>query len=540
MKWSIIKYLRLNFQSYFQAQVRRAMRLFLLSGVLLIQLLGTSQNLVPNPGFEDYINCPSSHSQMPSHWTHVSGHGGSPDYYNTCSDNYNPLKRLYTGYLPYITGDGVMGFYSWDDGLSELVQVELLDSLTYGQYSVRFKLILGERCGIANNGFGALFSNTSELDIELPGTLGLSENYVHSDSIITQKGEWVEVNLTYNARGGEKFVTLGNILAPLSESERIESSYEFLSVSYYYIDDVVVEKILCQYSYDTLDDKNLCFGDSLQILIPEKHEIVTSNFHNFVFEPGQYNWTLYDSINNCLIRDTFLIEVDTVSIALGEDTSICQGDSIFIGEAIKDQRFIWGDGQVTSPIAVLIGGEYTIEVRKGECSDFDSINIDVILPIPSLVSIDTVVCVGEEYIHVLINGNYKYTWDDRSVSQEKSFYQTENTTALVYNSCFTDSVYVDVEFKECQCEVFIPNAFSPNYDNLNDYFEALSVCNFEIENFEIYNRWGEKLAVEYSNQGWDGRNDKSPCPQGVYLYIFKLTTSNGKSSIRSGTVHLLR
>lgn len=72
--------------------------------------------------------------------------------------------------------------------------------------------------------------------------------------------------------------------------------------------------------------------------------------------------------------------------------------------------------------------------------------------------------------------------------------------------------------------LYIPNAFSPNEDGLNEVF--MPICSGfmnEAFQFEIYNRWGERIfATSEMGKGWNG--DKAP--QGVYTWVL-----NGKSRL---------
>ncbi len=83
------------------------------------------------------------------------------------------------------------------------------------------------------------------------------------------------------------------------------------------------------------------------------------------------------------------------------------------------------------------------------------------------------------------------------------------------------------EFLECDCEFYAPNVFSPNGDNLNDYFQLLPNCSLKIKilSFEVFDRWGEML---YNiNEGdpsmiqWNGMFKQRLLPSGVYVWRIK-------------------
>ena len=76
--------------------------------------------------------------------------------------------------------------------------------------------------------------------------------------------------------------------------------------------------------------------------------------------------------------------------------------------------------------------------------------------------------------------------------------------------------------------IFVPNAFSPNADSINDVFlpEGLSILNNpELKglkyDFRIYNRWGERtFETNDFKKGWDGRNHGELVQVRVYIYTF--------------------
>src|SRR5690606_23133149 len=107
--------------------------LFLLS----ISQYGMGQNLVPNPGFEEFFKCPQtfnnniSNKKIAPHWNSPSN--GTPDLYNRCSKGDMGTHNL-TGVTEPYQGDGFAGLILWerDNGFREYLQVRLLKPLQKG------------------------------------------------------------------------------------------------------------------------------------------------------------------------------------------------------------------------------------------------------------------------------------------------------------------------------------------------------------------------------------------------------------------------
>lgn len=119
-------------------------------------------------------------------------------------------------------------------------------------------------------------------------------------------------------------------------------------------------------------------------------------------------------------------------------------------------------------------------------------------------------------------------------------------TVTAYNSdsCSasdTITIYVNNE-----ASAFIPTAFTPNNDDLNDRFEfdILGATNLDVS---IFNRWGEKFFSNEAQQNgfghgdsWDGTKNGKACPEDTYVYRIVVTYFNGETKNIEGTVTLMR
>ncbi len=88
--------------------------------------------------------------------------------------------------------------------------------------------------------------------------------------------------------------------------------------------------------------------------------------------------------------------------------------------------------------------------------------------------------------------------------------------------------------------LYIPNAFSPDGDGINDYFRIWGQGINDIE-VEIYNRWGQMVFKSFNmNEMWDGKFNDKLSPSGTYVYRVKSKNSNSEEYLESGTVSLVR
>jgi gliding motility-associated-like protein len=97
--------------------------------------------------------------------------------------------------------------------------------------------------------------------------------------------------------------------------------------------------------------------------------------------------------------------------------------------------------------------------------------------------------------------------------------------------------------EKCHPLVFIPNAFSPNNDGVNDLFFPTSIYADSLQ-LIIFNLWGEILyrdhGIDDEQISWDGTFREETVPAGLYFYILKYSNSIYGHFTRSGNIYLLR
>lgn len=86
----------------------------------------------------------------------------------------------------------------------------------------------------------------------------------------------------------------------------------------------------------------------------------------------------------------------------------------------------------------------------------------------------------------------------------------------------------------------MPNSFTPNGDGRNDLFRIPPATYFNLEEFSIFDRWGNLVfSTRDRSQGWDGRYKGQPSPSGTYVYFIS-GSEGGKTEVIKGTVQLVR
>jgi gliding motility-associated-like protein len=94
------------------------------------------------------------------------------------------------------------------------------------------------------------------------------------------------------------------------------------------------------------------------------------------------------------------------------------------------------------------------------------------------------------------------------------------------------------------CYIDVPNAFTPDGDNLDDYFFPRQWLSRGVVTFKmsIFNRWGQEIfsTTNINGRGWDGKFNGVDQPMGVFVYIIEAKFKDGTSEKKQGNVTLLR
>lgn len=96
-------------------------------------------------------------------------------------------------------------------------------------------------------------------------------------------------------------------------------------------------------------------------------------------------------------------------------------------------------------------------------------------------------------------------------------------------------------------DVFVPSAFTPNGDNVNQFFKVEFPIGFVVTDFTlmVFDRWGQMVFhTNDQNEGWDGTFNGKPFSTGVFVWMFRGKDRDGRSvsvnRTNSGDVTLIR
>jgi len=213
-----------------------------------------AQNVVKNPSFEEYVNCPKHLGNFDADvisWSTPTE--GSTDYFNGCSTAMGTPKN-FNGSQPADFGKGYAGLYLYaPDDYREYLQAELTAPLIKGEkYRVSFYVSLAERSDFAIKEFGVLFSKNK---MEVSGKKELSKKKMYQQkgnaynymeigysNFYSDTQDWILVHSQFTAKGTERFLTIGNFKSN-TRTRMFKTKRKAKQGAYYYVDLVLVEPL---------------------------------------------------------------------------------------------------------------------------------------------------------------------------------------------------------------------------------------------------------------------------------------------------------
>lgn len=201
-------------------------------------------------------------------------------------------------------------------------------------------------------------------------------------------------------------------------------------------------------------------------------------------------------------------------------------DTVTIGFENPDYNFAWNSGAITSTINVSAGGEYLVTVDNGgDCSDVFSFVVNEMEPEQRVIFEEPVISICEEGNRILTFPYYGYPYIFPDSSRGYSYKIEESGPVHVSytDECFTYNASAEILVEPCLCPVYIPNAFSPDMNGINDVFKAYTSCPLVDFNMIIFNKWGDVVFESNDiNTGWNGHSKNSSFYNSNDLYNYRI------------------
>ena len=212
------------------------------------------QNLIKNPSFEYFENCPKFLGNFDADvidWSIPTQ--GSTDYFNNCSVAMGTPEN-FKGKQPADFGVGYAGMYLYaPEDYREYLQAELSEKLVKGKkYRVSFYVSLAELSNVAVKEFGILFSK-DKMKIKTKKVLSKKLRYqlkrndynymeIRYSNFYSDTQDWILVNTVFEAKGTEQYMTIGNFKKN-SRTRLFKTKKQSGKGAYYYIDMFLIKDV---------------------------------------------------------------------------------------------------------------------------------------------------------------------------------------------------------------------------------------------------------------------------------------------------------
>ncbi len=242
-----------------------------------------------------------------------------------------------------------------------------------------------------------------------------------------------------------------------------------------------------------------------------------------------------------LVRDTMVLVSQPIA-DLGEDVSICEGESHTFELEEGYSSYTWQGNSGTNTFIASTTGEITVSVEDAYGCDASDAVMLTIHPNPVIfLGNDTSLC-GENYITLDAGDFDSYDWSTNANTQTIDVREgvgTISVTVTDENGC---QGYDEIRIGECSMLLKIPNAFTPNEDASHDTWEIPGIELFSNADIKVFDRWGRIVfssSGAYSSNEWDGKGPNGKdLPVDTYYYIIDLKVPG--SELLNGTVDIIR
>ena len=186
------------------------------------------------------------------------------------------------------------------------------------------------------------------------------------------------------------------------------------------------------------NDTTICQGETLLLdaSLPNATYLWQDGSTNATFNvsvQGTY-WVKVTNSNGCSGTDTIHVTLTPLVVNIGNDTTICQGNTVTLNAGNTGASYVWSTSETTQQISVNSSGAYWVKVSNGNCFNSDTINVNVIpKPIVNLGN-DTTICHIGSFTLNAGNAGSIYLWSTNATTQQINVSTTGSYWVKVNNN----------------------------------------------------------------------------------------------------------
>ena len=274
------------------------------------------------------------------------------------------------------------------------------------------------------------------------------------------------------------------------------------------------------------------------------------------------------TVNHACVQEDFLEipSIDTIIDIFPMDTVVCPGEMVQLSAPeLNDPDFMIGKNEWSGePVnlckqcdrpkyVVDMAINASIKGTKLGCPQSGSANMNTFQPSQAAIFADPAQIVNvktEVTLQVSTSDPLAtdFQWKQGNqnvgsgtsitVSEDKESTNTYSVSYIDGNGCIGAAI-ITIQWQVPSYSLKVPNAFTPDGDGLNDYFKPI-LEGAELEQFSIFNRFGQLVYDNTNPEGWDGNQGGQKAPSDTYVYLIKVSLLDGSTEQKQGTVILIR
>jgi len=302
------------------------------------------------------------------------------------------------------------------------------------------------------------------------------------------------------------------------------------------------------------DTTVICAGDSFLLKFSEDqvNKAATYNWQTpkSIIVHSKQIYIKHKGLHIVKINDGKKQLIDSTYLKLNErpkikirDTVLC-GGPVIINTKNKAYKYLWNNSETSDQVKIEKPGNYWVKVNNKGCFYTDTFKVTMASAAVPNFGKELLICENEpKVLSVKAADDVKLYWNTGAntsginVSKE-GVYWIKSTS----KNCGIKTDSVTVKYKNCDCDIYIPNSFTPNEDDKNDLFNPVFQCEYGYFSLTIMDRWGNIVYTSNNINGkWDGKFKGNLCPDDVYVYRLEaIQKGNDKKVIRNGHISLFR
>lgn len=502
-----------------------------------------------------------------------------------CADSTTMLAKVYPGFFPGFTVSGscftnpfqftdttktsygIIDSWSWNFGdnttLADTSHIQN-PQWTYpaaGTATVNF---------IVTNSKGCMDTLQQTINVLDKPLLALDFN----DTLICRNDP---VQLVANGNGIFSWTPAVNIINANTATPTVTPT----TTTWYYVNqndngcinnDSVRVRVIPLVSLQAIPDTTICQGDSIQLgAITDGLSFAWTPAANLddatIINPvavtnTSTTYQITATVGSCTATDQVVVTTVPYPIAnAGQDPVICYNTSTQLNAVITGSSFNWSpvaylsNPSILNPVAApprtttyVLSAYDTLGCPK---PGIDTLTIVVNPKVNAFAGNDTLVVINQP-LQFNGTGGVNYLWTPSTALSDPTIFNPVGVYDLSIDSIryklivtdaigCADSAYIMVKVFKTQPYIFVPTAFTPNNDGLNDVIKPIAAGIQKINYFSIYNRWGQLVFTTTINgQGWDGRVNGQLQSSGVFVWMASGLDYLGGKFFMKGTVTLIR